>query len=157
MQGPLIPHLAAAVALAILAAGCTVPGRSHPLADTSWILTEIRNGDGDLVPVLAGTLVTAAFSRDDRVTGSAGCNRYFASYSTDGNGITIRNAGSTKMFCGSPEGLMVQESRFLSHLAVASTFTINGTVLTLRGSAGLPLLVFREGAAAQETGSLPAP
>jgi heat shock protein HslJ len=156
MQGLLIPHFAATVALAILAAGCTVPGRSPPLADTSWTLTGIRNGEGDLVPVLAGSVVTAAFSRDGRVTGSAGCNRYFARYSADGNVIAIRNAGSTKMFCGSPEGLMVQESRFLSHLAAASTIAIDGTVLTLRGSAGQPLLVFREGAAERETGSPPA-
>ncbi len=105
------------------------------------------------MPVLAGSFVTASFSQDGRVTGSAGCNRYFASYSVEGNGIAIRNAGSTKMFCGSPEGLMVQESRFLSHLAAATSFAIDGTTLTLRGNGDQPLLVFREGASGQGTGS----
>jgi len=157
MQGPLIPHVAAAVALAILAAGCTVPDRSSPLADTSWTLTEIRNGEGDLVPVLTGTYVTAAFSAEGRITGSAGCNRYFAGYSLSGNRIAISDAGSTKMFCSDPEGIMVQETRFLEHLTASTGYRIEKVTLSLLGEGDRPLLVFHRGTAARETGFPPAP
>lgn len=105
----------------------------------------IRDDTGNLVPVLAGTGVTAEFSADGRITGSAGCNRYFAGYSTGGNRITVSDAGSTKMFCGKPVGVMVQESLFLTHLTSATAFRIEGTILTLLGESGQPLLVFRQG------------
>jgi heat shock protein HslJ len=48
------------------------------------------------------------------------------------------------MFCGTPEGVMLQESRFLAHLTAATSCSIDGTTLTLRGSGGESLLVFRE-------------
>jgi heat shock protein HslJ len=137
--------LAAALSLAILMAGCTGSGTAPPLERTAWTLTEIRNDAGDLVPVLAGTEVTAEFSADGRVTGSAGCNRYFAGYSTSGNRISVTDAGSTMMFCGDPEGLMVQEALFLGQLAASTAFRIEGTKLTLLEVGARPLLVFRPG------------
>jgi heat shock protein HslJ len=89
--------------------------------------------------------VTAEFSADGRVTGSAGCNRYFAGYSTSGNRISVTDAGSTMMFCGDPEGLMVQEALFLGQLAASTAFRIEGTKLTLLEVGARPLLVFRPG------------
>jgi len=137
--------ISAALSLAILMAGCTGSGTAPPLAGTTWTLTEIRNDAGNLVPVLTGTGVTAEFSADGRVTGFAGCNRYFAGYSLIGNSISVTDAGSTMMFCGDPEGLMVQEARFLGLLASATAFRIEGTALTLFGEGARPLLVFRPG------------
>ena len=137
--------LPAFVSLAILMAGCTGSGTVPPLEGTAWTLTEIRDDAGNLVPVIAGTEVTAEFSADGRVTGFAGCNRYFAAYSLIGSSIAITDAGSTMMFCGDPEGLMVQESRFLGQLTSATAFRIEGTTLTLLGDGARPLLVFRPG------------
>ena len=137
--------LSAFVSLAIIAAGCMGIGTTTPLAGTTWTLTEIRNDAGNLVPVLTGTGVTAEFSADGRVTGFAGCNRYFAGYSTSGNRISVTDAGSTMMFCGDPEGLMVQESLFLGQLAASTAFRIEGTKLTLLEVGARPLLVFRPG------------
>ena len=47
---------------------------STVLVGPSWRVTSI-NGQ----PVLAGTTITAEFTSEDRVAGSAGCNRYFGS------------------------------------------------------------------------------
>lgn len=159
MRGGTLNRLsaAAAVSLAGLLAGCTGNGSPPPLPGTAWRLSEIRDGTGAPVPVLPGTEVTAVFSADGKVTGSAGCNRYFAWYTTDGERITVTGAGSTKMFCGDPEGVMIQESRFLELLTAATSYSIDGKTLTLQGNAGQPLLVFGEGVAVRETGSPPIP
>jgi heat shock protein HslJ len=134
----------AAFSLVILIAGCIGTGTPPPLIGTAWTLVEIRNETGDLVPVLAGTCVTAAFSSDGRVSGSAGCNRYFAGYTTSEDRIAITNAGSTRMYCHEPEGVMIQEARFLGHLTASTGYRIEGDALTLLGDGDRPLLVFRE-------------
>jgi len=149
--------ITAASSLAILIAGCVGSITSPPLVGTAWILEEIRDDHGDLVPVLTGTYVTAAFSAEGRITGSAGCNRYFAGYSLSGNRIAISDAGSTKMFCSDPEGIMVQETRFLEHLTASTGYRIEKVTLSLLGEGDRPLLVFHRGTAARETGSPPAP
>ena len=112
-------------ALAVLAA------QSQELAGTSWIVTGINNGKQAVVSPLLDTELTAAFGADGQVSGSAGCNRYFASFSIEGQTIKIGAPGATKMFCGEPAGLMEQESQFLKALESAATYRISGGTLTL--------------------------
>ncbi len=42
---------------------------------------------------------TITFSDDDKISGFAGCNRFFGSYAVSGRVITFSNLGATKMFC----------------------------------------------------------
>src|SRR4030042_5297218 len=98
---PVLPFLAGAILLIpfLLAAGFT--GQAPPgvqLNGTGWTLTGYVH-DGTPVQVLNGTTVTLAFNDGGRITGSAGCNHYFASYEVKGTGITIGQAGSTEMYC----------------------------------------------------------
>jgi heat shock protein HslJ len=53
---------------------------------------------------------TIAFAPDGRVSGQAGCNRYFGSYALEG-GLTLSPLGATRMAC--PEPIMAEENAFL--------------------------------------------
>jgi hypothetical protein len=55
---------------------------SFRLAGTSWDVLFYNNGEQAVVSRIGGTWITASFGGVDRVTGSAGCNRYFAAYET---------------------------------------------------------------------------
>ena len=60
--------------------------------------------------------ITAEFA-EGRVTGRAGCNRYFADYQfTDGT-LKIGPVGATKMMC--PDEVMDWETEFLTSLESA--------------------------------------
>ncbi len=106
------------------------------LAGTSWEVRELRDDAGAPGLVLAGTQLTVVFVDDGRVTGTAGCNSYFAAYAVEGGTITIGLPGTTRRFCGEVEGLMEQEARFLGALPTSATFRIDGDTLTLRAADG---------------------
>jgi heat shock protein HslJ len=109
---------------------------SLTLAGTSWGVTAFNNGKQAVVSVLGGTRISAHFGDDGRVTGSAGCNQYFASYEVKGESISIAMPGATRRFCADPEGIMDQEARFLEALRSAATFRLEGERLALRAPDG---------------------
>lgn len=110
--------------------------RSSNVVGTSWKVTGYNNGKQAVVSVIIGTEITARFGEDGRVTGTAGCNEYSASYGLDGESIEIGPAAATRRFCGEPEGTMEQESRYLEALQSAATFRIAGDKLELRTAEG---------------------
>lgn len=118
----------------------TVPPAPEPLVGTNWTLGSFHTADA-VSSVIAGTTITAVFNEDGSVVGSAGCNRYFASYTVTGTSMSIGTAGSTKMYCTSP-GVMQQESTYLASLSRATTFTISGDQLSLADAKGTTLLSF---------------
>ncbi|MBS1212690.1 MAG: hypothetical protein H6R26_1307, partial [Proteobacteria bacterium] len=80
------------------------------LEGTNWRLVRM----GLKEPPLTGTSATAAF-QGGRITGSGGCNRYFARVQEAGPGeISIGPAGSTRMAC--PQSLMKLETDYLHRL-----------------------------------------
>jgi len=112
-----------------------VPKRQTPLEGTSWIADAYNNGRGAVVSVVIGTQITAQFNAG-QLSGSGGCNSYSASYSTSGNAIQIGPAASTRVFCGSPEGVMEQEAAYLAALPTAQVYRIEGNRLFLETSGG---------------------
>ena len=48
---------------------------------TDWLLKSYNDGQGALVTVLEGSEVTAKFSQEGNLTGSAGCNEYNTTFS----------------------------------------------------------------------------
>jgi heat shock protein HslJ len=76
-----------------------------------WEATVIQTGDA-LTSPLPGTRVTATFADDGTLTGSAGCNNYRTSYTTDRGGIEIAPPAATKKTCASPVGVMTQEAAY---------------------------------------------
>jgi len=126
----------------LLAAGCTGQVPEPRLNGTGWTLSGYLH-NVTLMQALSGTTVTLDFGDDGRITGSAGCNRYFASYEMKGTAITIGPAGSTMMYCDTP-GVMDQESTYLALLSQAMTFTIEGDRLTVSDAKGTTILSFEK-------------
>ena len=121
-----------------------VPPAPEPLIGTNWTLDSVYSGDA-VSSVIAGTTITAVFGKDGSLTGSAGCNHYFASYNMTGTLLSVSSVGSTKMYCTSP-GVMQQESTFLASLNRAAAFTITGNRLSLAEANGTTLLSFTKDA-----------
>jgi len=119
------------------------PVASLPLTGTPWGLESLASGKDAVGSLIAGTRIDAVFTGNGSVSGSAGCNQYFASYTTAGSSLTLGPVGSTKMFCGAPAGIMGQEQAFLSLLTRVSRYEIEGDRLVLVDAEGTGLLWFR--------------
>ncbi|MCJ7661058.1 MAG: META domain-containing protein, partial [Anaerolineales bacterium] len=85
----------------------------------------------------------ADFGEDGQLTGNASCNNYFASYETEDDNITIGPAGSTRMACPEPEGIMEQEQQYLAALETAATYKITGLAMEMRTSEGSLVATFK--------------
>jgi len=118
----------------------TVLPLPEPLVGTNWTLESFHTADA-VSSVIAGTTITAVIGKDGQITGSAGCNHYFARYNVTGTSLLIGPAGSTKMYCTNP-GVMQQEGTYLTLLGQASTFTIEGGRLSVSGANGTTILTF---------------
>ena len=93
-----------------------------------------------------GTEVTVGFG-DDRVEGSAGCNRYTSQpgsggYLVNGNGsIDIDDELSNlSAECPHPDGIMEQEQRYLELLPKFERYEIYGDLLVVHTEDGVVLL-----------------
>jgi heat shock protein HslJ len=119
----------------------TLPG-SSPLNETQWELIRYISAQGQLADILAETQVTLEFA-DGKLSGSAGCNSFFGDYQSNAGSLTIGSIGYTEMFCTRPEGVMEQESAYLSALLDAASYTIDGESLTVTNVDGEDILIFR--------------
>jgi heat shock protein HslJ len=111
------------------------------LSGITWYLISLRSG-GAAGNVLPGTEITAYFNGVGTVTGSAGCNQYTASYSGALDNLAIGTPATTKMNCPSPPGTMSQESLYLTTFQGASSFRIEGDILTIMDSNGKAILAY---------------
>jgi len=117
-------------ALAVFAAQPT------SLSGTTWEATGYNNGKQAVVSVIAGTTLSANFGSDGKLSGSAGCNAYNATYETSDKNVKIGPPASTKKNCIQPAGVMEQETLFLKALTTATTYRIEGDRLELRTAEG---------------------
>jgi heat shock protein HslJ len=107
----------------------------------SWEATGILQ-PGALASPLVGTEVTATFGDDGSLSGSAGCNTYNATYTTDGSSIEIDEPSSTRMACAEPEGVMDQEAAYLAALPTAASFRLQGDRLELLSAEGTAVVTY---------------
>jgi heat shock protein HslJ len=119
---------------------------SLTLENTSWQATGINNGRGGVVSSATTTRVIAMFA-DGKVSGSAGCNNYSASYEISHSLITIGPVMTSRQQCAEPEGIMAQEQEFLQALAAATHYTLTADRLELRDSKGSLQVTFSSPAA----------
>ena len=130
---------------AILSYSRIVPPAPEPLIGTNWTLDTFSTANRDAVSsLISGTTITAVFGEDGRVSGSAGCNNYFGSYTVAGSSLSIGSVASTRMYCPGQD-IMLQESTFLASLSRAAGFTISGNRLSLADADGATLLTFTKG------------
>jgi heat shock protein HslJ len=136
------------------------PGPAVPLEGTPWRLASYAAPGQDRAQVLPGTEVTATFE-GGRLSGSAGCNRYTASYTLGGSGgaVTIAPPASTRRFCATPPGVMEQEAAYLAALPTTARYSIEGDRLTLEMDDGARVATYTaratRGPAAQTPAGLP--
>ena len=121
------------------AAGQTVAlfAASEPasLTGTTWTALNYNNGKQAVISLVADTTITATFTEDGQMNGSAGCNNFMTTYTLDGANITIQPAAATRKLCPA-EGVMEQETQFLTALTTAATWRIDGESLELRTADG---------------------
>jgi hypothetical protein len=94
-----------------------------------------------VVSLLAGTEITARFE-GGRLSGTGGCNRYFAGYTLRGEAIEIDPPASSMMACPEPPGVMEQESAYLAALPTARTYRVEGDRLLLETAGGARVASF---------------
>jgi heat shock protein HslJ len=95
------------------------------LGGPEWDLSELGWGR----PVSDTAEITISF-HDDKVTGSGGCNRYFATVAGNIPGeLVFSGMGATRMAC--PESTMGLERHYLKTLAGASSYSFLGGRLVL--------------------------
>ncbi len=110
--------------------------RFHVLSITgAWSATAFLQHDAVSSPLL-GTQVTADFGSDGKLTGSAGCNTYEATYTADRGTITIDQPAATEKACADPPGIMEQEQAYLSALPLAVKYRVEGSKLSLLTAQG---------------------
>ena len=116
---------------------CSAPNST--LEETKWFLRSYGEQD-NLQALIEDTEITATFnSAKGEVSGSAGCNAYFARYELQGNKLSIFEMAWTEMACIIPEGVMEQEQEYLTILANAQSFQADDTTLTIFCSGGQQL------------------
>lgn len=112
------------------------------LTGTNWTATAYNTGTQAVTSLLADTSITAIFTEDGKLNGSAGCNNYMTGYTLDGSNITIEPPATTRKFCAEPAGIMEQEAAFVKMLPEATTYRISGNQLELRTADGALIASF---------------
>lgn len=82
---------------------------------------------------------------ENRFYGLSAINRYFGSYKTDGDKITLGAVGSTMM--AGPEKLMAAERNYLHFLSEVKTYRLDGNRLVLSKANGESLVFEKVGRA----------
>jgi heat shock protein HslJ len=100
----------------------------------AWKVTGYNNGRQAVVSPLKDTTLTLTF-KDGTVSGNAGCNTFRASYTRDGDKLTIGPAVATRKAC-SGKGVMQQEQEFLAALATTTRWAIDRGMLDLHRADG---------------------
>ena len=110
----------------------TFVANATDLVDTAWEVVNYNNGREAVVGLIEGSEISAYFGIEGDLSGNAGCNQYFASFTASNGSIEIGMPGSTMRFCEQPAGIMEQESEYLAALQTAATYSIEGNTLQMR-------------------------
>ncbi len=120
--------------------GCkNAPKEQNQIALTGheWELKTMTKADS--VVKNPEQLPTLLFSDSTAVYGSAGCNRFFGTYSVEKGGkMTLKPGGSTMMYC--PD--MAFEDAYLKALAEVKEYAIQGKELKLTDGNGKLVLLY---------------
>lgn len=125
----------------IVLAACANPssqqGGGGNLTGQVWGLTELAGK-----PLVPNSGISAQFTTDGKISGSAGCNQYAGTYTVSGNTIQIASPlASTMMACA--QEIMQQEDAYLKALGAAKTYAVSGDTLTLSGADGKALASYK--------------
>lgn len=103
--------------------------------DGDWTLVSFGDPDQPRL-ILPGSEITISFDLDEgKVSGSAGCNHYFAGFDLGDDTIRFSAAGSTMMACAEAER-MEQEQHFLAALGESERYEIVDGQLQITDAGG---------------------
>lgn len=122
--------------------GPTTTAASDDLNGTSWVLTG-WSSDGTMQDPVTGGEAVLDFGDAGRVSGSGGCNRFFATWEQDGSSLTMSIGGSTQIAC--EVFTTTQEAAVFAGLEATSTFQLDGDTLLLLDDAGDTVLEYGAG------------
>ncbi len=108
------------------------------LAGVTWMLEEISFGE----PVAVVPAISLRIDKN-QIVGAAGCNNYFAPYTSDGPGkLKVAAPGATRKACSDP--IMNLESRYLKALedVTSYSFVAGRLALTYRREGAVASLLF---------------
>jgi heat shock protein HslJ len=114
------------------------------LAGTSWILSSFKTPSGSSVDAVTSAPAALAFTADDKVSGSTGCNDFSGTYTSDEEALTITLGPMTQKACTDP-ALTAQETALVAQLAKVASYTSDSTGLTLKDSSGATVLAYAPG------------
>lgn len=128
-----IATLAASIALLAACAthqpsAPTEPADADPLVGAEWI---------EATRALRPPTITFT---DTGAAGFAGCNRWFAQTTREGDSVRFSGVGATRMMCEPP--MMTIESNFLGALERTRGIRMDGDTLTLRDETGAEIGTF---------------
>jgi len=87
-----------------------------PLVGPEWRLEDLLGGG-----IIDDSHVTLTLAADGTGAGTGGCNRYFTTWKTKGDRLTMGKGGSTLMACA--PALMNQEGKYLRALETAKSYS----------------------------------
>ncbi len=114
---------------------------STPSIEGAWTAVSVIYNDA-IRSVIIGTDLTAEFTTDGNVSGSAGCNNLSGGYTVDGQTVKIGPLATTRKLCDSPEGVMEQEAGYVKALESATRFDQVGPQLQLFNAEGQNVVTF---------------
>lgn len=113
------------MALFLLVA-CRSSKSNAGLTGTKWVLESVE-GQKLEMKVPHNEIVMQFNDAEKRVTGMAGCNRFFGGYEIDGNKLKFSHMGATRMTCPDRDA----EARFFKILENTDAFRIKEQQLAL--------------------------
>lgn len=113
----------------------------NELSGPVWVLETYLSVDETMRKAIVATPVYAEFS-EGSVLGFSGCNRYHATYLTDGESLTFDVPVVTEMYSDRSD-IMDQESRYLVLLGAVAGYTVSDDLLTLTNPSKEAILIFR--------------
>lgn len=109
-----------------------------------WQVTSFHQGDA-IKSAINGTHLTANFDESGSLSGSAGCNQYHATYTSDRGAIQIGPPSAQQKECAEPPGIMEQEHAYLQALTEARRYELAGPQLTLLTEKGTIAVTLTKG------------
>jgi heat shock protein HslJ len=115
------------------------------LTANRWRLQSYSSPQTGLMTPLAGTEINARFEANGSLSGSAGCNTYSGGFTAYDETLRTSNLSATQSVCDSPQGIMEQESRYISLLSQAARFSVSAGQLNVFDNNGNRILVYLAG------------
>lgn len=123
-------NLAVALAICWVAGGSSV-SHAASLAGSEWSPSSQASNTSEKQQFIQ-------FQSEGRVSGFAGCNRFFGSYESSGDSLSFGVLGATKMMC--PPEAMDREQTLFENLSRVATFQRDQQRLTLIDKDGITIL-----------------